>query len=247
MGIKYNDKGRIMASKYWIKLYHEILDDPKMGKMPDRLWRRTIELFLIAGEFDQDGTLPTPEDISWRLRLTENETLDDMNYLVLVGILTEENNVYTVSKFIDRQSAMSGAERIKRFRETKRKDEYYSRSNDVSNDNVTNRSQIRLDKNRLEEDIEQDYISAFCEITGLALSGNVSTHAKWTMEVAEWIPMSIQYDDIIDAYNLAIEKGYTVSRPGGLTSFLRGNVAKNNAKHADKKTYIGPDGEEIVI
>ena len=41
-----------MGAKFWIKLYHEILDDPKMGRMPDRLWRRTIELFLLAGELD---------------------------------------------------------------------------------------------------------------------------------------------------------------------------------------------------
>ena len=25
---------------YWIKLYHEVLNDPKMGRLPDRLWRR---------------------------------------------------------------------------------------------------------------------------------------------------------------------------------------------------------------
>lgn len=238
-----------MASKYWIKLYHEILDDPKMGKMPDRLWRRTIELFLIAGEYDQEGLLPTTEDISWRLRIPENEIIDDLNFLEMNGILTktETDNIYSVTKFSDRQSAMTGAERIRRFRETKRKDEYYSCSNEPCNEDVTNRSQIRLDKNRLEEDIEADYIAAFCEVTGIMLSGNVSTYAKWTMEVAEWIPMSIQYDDIVEAYKLAIEKGYTVSRPGGLTNFLRGNVAKNNAKQADKKTYIGPDGEEIVL
>lgn len=30
-------------ANYWIKLYHEILDDPLMATMPDRLWRRTIE------------------------------------------------------------------------------------------------------------------------------------------------------------------------------------------------------------
>jgi len=29
-----------MGSPYWIKLYHEILNDPKMGRLPDRLWRR---------------------------------------------------------------------------------------------------------------------------------------------------------------------------------------------------------------
>ena len=46
-----------MASKYWIKLYYEILDDPKLGKLTDWLFRRAIELFLLAGENDNDGLL----------------------------------------------------------------------------------------------------------------------------------------------------------------------------------------------
>jgi hypothetical protein len=37
----------------WIKLYLEILDDPKMGKLPDWCWRRAIELF----SWWQRGTL----------------------------------------------------------------------------------------------------------------------------------------------------------------------------------------------
>ena len=39
-----------MPSKYWIKLYHEVLDDPKMARLPDRLYRRCIEVFLLAGK-----------------------------------------------------------------------------------------------------------------------------------------------------------------------------------------------------
>jgi len=39
-----------MTGNYWIKLYIEILHDAKMGAMSDRLWRRTIEMFLLAGE-----------------------------------------------------------------------------------------------------------------------------------------------------------------------------------------------------
>ena len=62
-----------MASRYWIKLYHEILDDPKMGRLPDALFRRAIELFLIAGENGRDGGLPALADIAWRLRADEIE------------------------------------------------------------------------------------------------------------------------------------------------------------------------------
>ena len=57
-----------MASRYWIKLYHEILDDPKMGRLTDRQYRRVIELFLMAGDCEMDGGLPALVDIDLRLR-----------------------------------------------------------------------------------------------------------------------------------------------------------------------------------
>ena len=43
-----------MKTRIWIKLYLEILDDPKMDLLPDWLWRRAIELFLLAGENGND-------------------------------------------------------------------------------------------------------------------------------------------------------------------------------------------------
>ena len=56
---------------YWIKLYHEILDDPKMATLPDRLWRKVIEIFLIAGKLspDKSGQLPETNQIAWLLRM----------------------------------------------------------------------------------------------------------------------------------------------------------------------------------
>ncbi len=53
-----------MANNYWIKLYHEILRDPKMARLPDRVWRRTIELFLLAGEIGKNGTIRNTDDIA---------------------------------------------------------------------------------------------------------------------------------------------------------------------------------------
>lgn len=147
-----------MASKYWIKLYHEILDDPKMGRMPDQLWRRTIELFLVAGEVDREGILPPVGDMAYRLRVDDKTLQNDLDELEKKGIIYQKNGRYIVSKFADRQGPMSSAERVRRFRSTKRKEEYNEshfineqNSNVVSNENVTNRSQIRLDKIRKEK------------------------------------------------------------------------------------------------
>ena len=76
-----------MPSNYWIKLYHEILDDPKMGRLPDSLWRRVTELFLLAGDADENGYLPCVESMAWRLRIDENVLIAELEQLADVGIV----------------------------------------------------------------------------------------------------------------------------------------------------------------
>ena len=58
-----------MPSKYWIKLSHKILDDPKIGRLPSHLWRLYIELLLIASENDHGALKGTYQiaDRLWRL------------------------------------------------------------------------------------------------------------------------------------------------------------------------------------
>jgi len=46
-----------MAKKIWIKLFIEMLDDPKMGRLQNHLWRRAVELLLFAGREGNDGAL----------------------------------------------------------------------------------------------------------------------------------------------------------------------------------------------
>ena len=121
-----------MKSHYWLKLYHEILDDAKMGRLPDRLWRRTIELFLMAGEEHDGGHLPPLEDMAWRLRLNDDELRQDLEALAQIEIVTQlDNGMWFVTNFAERQSAMSNAERQQRYRDRKRKDKYYCDDNET--------------------------------------------------------------------------------------------------------------------
>lgn len=70
-----------MPSFYWIKLYHEILNDPKMGRLSDRLWRRCIECFLMAGQQCDGGYLPSVADMAWTLRTDEGMLVADLEAL----------------------------------------------------------------------------------------------------------------------------------------------------------------------
>ena len=84
----------------WIKLYHEILSDPKMGMMSDKLFRRTIEFFLIAGKEDRDGELPAADDIAWILRISKKEvqkTIEELVRLNIISIQPDPLSEYTKS------------------------------------------------------------------------------------------------------------------------------------------------------
>lgn len=143
-----------MTSNYWIKLYHEILSDPKMGRLPDRLWRRTIELFLLAGENGQDGDLPSVVDMAWRLRISEDALQGDLNELSADGIaiVKQEEDEWFVTKFAKRQAAMPGNERMQRLRDAKRKEHYYG------DEDVTNRHTDGDDLSGREDKIREDKI-----------------------------------------------------------------------------------------
>jgi len=105
-----------MANNYWIKLYIEILDDPKMGRLTAEQWRLAIELFLLAGEQNKNGILPSLPDMAWRLRIDENELLQTMSELEQVGILSQDGDAWIVTNFARRQDKISDAERSKAWR-----------------------------------------------------------------------------------------------------------------------------------
>ena len=115
-----------MANNYWIKLYHEILHDRKMATLSDHLYRRCIELFLLAGEANEDGALPAAADIAWELRADEQQVNEDLDALEKLGIVDQRKGVWWVTKFSDRQAPLDPEERKARFLERQRKAEYYA-------------------------------------------------------------------------------------------------------------------------
>ncbi len=111
-----------MASYQWIKLYDEILEDPKMGRLSDGAYRFCINLFLLASRQEaRDGSLPDLCDIAWILRLDEKTAASHLGELVKGGIVTHEGEKVTVTKFSDRQGKTETAERMKQYRDRKRK------------------------------------------------------------------------------------------------------------------------------
>ena len=108
-------------NNYWMKLWFDILRDPKMGMLPDRLWRRVIELFLLAGQNGEDGLLPDVPTIAWQLNKPVTAIVADLNKIAEVGIVQEiQEGKWFVTNFKKRNEPVDSRKRIKDFRQRER-------------------------------------------------------------------------------------------------------------------------------
>lgn len=143
-----------MPSYFWIKLYHEILHDPKMGRLPDNLWRRVIEIFLLAGENDDEGNLPSIESMAWTLRLSVEELEANLQDLIKCNIVTQTPTGWHVTHYAQRQSAIPTKERVNAHRDREKKQAYYAMEtleDESSNESLQSRYtdiDIELDKDK---------------------------------------------------------------------------------------------------
>jgi len=150
-----------MASNYYfLKLHYEILDDWKVGTLPDSLKWRFIQCLCVAGETQEDGFLPDLNQFAYRIRMEPTALTKDMARLAanqLVELADDENGIerWFVSNYSKRQAKITDAKRMKDYRQRQRQ------SAIESNDSVTdtlpaNYDSVTIrntDKNRI--DIEE--------------------------------------------------------------------------------------------
>lgn len=141
-----------MSNYTWIKLYLEILDDPKVARLNDHLWRRFFELCVIAGATPtRDGVLPPVFDMAWKLRTDEDALTTDLEQLSRAGLVEYIQQIpplegqWIVKNFAKRQSAISDLSR----KQAERK-----RLSRTVTAGVTNRD--LEEEEDIEEDIDKD-------------------------------------------------------------------------------------------
>lgn len=191
----------------WIKLYTEMLHDPKFGRLSEHLQLVFVKLCLEAGEYDDErtGILPPPEDLAWILRMEDDTLLADLTALANVGMVTRENDTWRVTHFEARQGAMTSTERVAALRGRKQKEAYRAGdggatqpgqpcNDDVTirymgcNDDVTNRcTDLDLDidlEEEVEEEVDVDVASARRALLTLPPSQRRAVLAQQACEIS---------------------------------------------------------------
>ena len=145
-----------MANYYWIKLYHEILHDAKMARLPDVLWRRVVECFLLAGEAGEDGFLPDVPTMAWVLRVDEEQLITELGQLSSYDFVEQQDGRWYVTHFFERQKAFTDAEKQRNYRDRQRKEQYYGDDTDmIPSDNHTVTESVTSGNTDIELDIDK--------------------------------------------------------------------------------------------
>lgn len=109
-----------MKYRYYEKLWHEIIDDLKLGPLPGELKWRFVQLIVVAGLQDEGGLLPDLPDMAFRLRLSEEQLRTDLPTLArreLVELVhTPSGDRWLVTNWQKRQQPADANDRQRRSR-----------------------------------------------------------------------------------------------------------------------------------
>ncbi|MCH7617335.1 MAG: hypothetical protein IIB18_05685, partial [Chloroflexi bacterium] len=80
------------AKMPWFRLYHDVLNNPKVQRLPARLFRTWVNLLCLASENGERGTLPAPEDLAFGMRTSAEKANIDLERLIEAGLIDRDGD-----------------------------------------------------------------------------------------------------------------------------------------------------------
>jgi hypothetical protein len=114
----------------WVKLWIEMLHDPKVISLDDEQHRFWINCLLMAGSVEKSGALGTAEDIACVVRKPIGATRRLLGVLQRAGMVTALHSVWMITNFAKRQHRPPSdrpeaiRDRVRQHRERKRAEGY---------------------------------------------------------------------------------------------------------------------------
>lgn len=104
----------------WFRFYSEVLDDPKVQRLPPKLYCQWTKILCLANTGNPRGVLPSVADIAYRLRITEEKAHDVVGELVARMLIDRNGDgVMKPHNWDARQPASDNApERMRKKRRT---------------------------------------------------------------------------------------------------------------------------------
>lgn len=106
----------------WFRFYDEVVDDPKVQKLPDRLFKSWVNFMCIANKNTSNrGALPPIDDVAYRLHCTTSKAESVLAELVKAGLFEWRDGVAYCHNWNNRQfQSDSSTARVHKFRQAHR-------------------------------------------------------------------------------------------------------------------------------
>jgi len=228
---------------YWLKLYTEILDDPKYHRLSEQAKLGMIELMIVAKKHDKDGCLPCLDDICFYTRRSMDWWVKVMDELEKIYYIVKDDSGEKIRKFAERQQAVDPKERRKQARAKKQRDEYGHESSPIPSRKVTE-SRDRVEKEiEKEEEAEADAVddsgvlTSFSRISGLPIPAIGAIRDTWLTELT-----ALKAKGVTDAVmrracqELTEKGGYRITSPKSIIKAC--DVVLAEKKRRDNSGYI---------
>jgi hypothetical protein len=102
----------------WLRLYHEVLDDPKVQRLDPVVFKAWVNLLCLASRSQPRGVLPGIEDIAFALRMGTDETNAAVELLVARGLIDRTKSGLAMHNWEARQFKSDNvSERVRRHRQ----------------------------------------------------------------------------------------------------------------------------------
>jgi len=102
----------------WFRFYAEAVDDPKVQRLPPHLFKTWINLLCIASQ--SGGTLPSLDDLAFRLRMSSHDAEQQISDLILAGLIDITEAGRSPHNWSGRQfQSDCSTERVKKHRRNK--------------------------------------------------------------------------------------------------------------------------------
>jgi hypothetical protein len=141
----------------WFRFYDSVLDDPKVQRLPDHIFRGWVNVLCLASR--GAGELPQIPDIAFALRIPDDAADSLVQALLDAGLIEDAGDRLIVHNWSERQfTDKTNALRQKRFREKNRllrvtSTDSNAVTNAVSNNEITS---VDTEQNRTEQNIIRD-------------------------------------------------------------------------------------------
>lgn len=143
----------------WFRMYTDVLDDPKVQKLPPPLFKVWVNILCLAGR--NDGLLPSVEDIAFSLRLDDDACALSIKELVSRGLLDEVGDDLKPHNWDERQFKSDTAENAaERKRSQRARDKQRDKTPDVTPDVTACHSDSHSDVTPPDTDTDTEQIQS---------------------------------------------------------------------------------------